>query len=44
MDLAQRIAKHTAPVQVKVSSQAARLELVRLSLQKLLDAPEDTEQ
>lgn len=36
--LAKRIAKHSAPAQVKVSPDAARLQLVRLSLQKLLNA------
>jgi len=36
--LAERIAKHHAPVQVPVDSDAARLELIRLSLKKLLDA------
>ena len=39
--LAQRIAKHESPAQVKVDPDAARLELIRLALQKLLDASED---
>lgn len=36
--LAQRIAKHTAPCQVKLSPEAARLELIRLAAKKLLAA------
>jgi hypothetical protein len=40
MALARRIAKHPAPVQVKVDPNRARLELVRLALRKLLDALE----
>ena len=43
--LAQRIAKHQAPGQpVKLNPDAARLELIRLALQKLLDASEEGEQ
>lgn len=42
--LAKRIAKHQAPVQVKVDPQKAKRQLIRLSLQKLLDASEDGEQ
>jgi len=42
--LAQRIAKHQAPAQVKVDPQAAKRQLTRLSLQRLLDASEDYEQ
>jgi hypothetical protein len=34
--LAQRIAKHTAPILVPADSDAARLELIRLALQRLL--------
>jgi hypothetical protein len=34
--LAQRIAKHNAPILVPVDSDAARLELIRLALQRLL--------
>jgi len=33
--VAQRIARHQAPAQAKVSPQAARLELVRLTLRLL---------
>jgi hypothetical protein len=40
MALARRIAKHPAPVQVKVDPNRARLELVRQALRKLLDALE----
>jgi hypothetical protein len=36
--LAQRIAKHTAPVQVPVTPDAARAALVRLALKRLLAA------
>ena len=39
--LAKRIAKHQAPAQVKVSPAAAQRQLIKLSLQKLLDALED---
>jgi hypothetical protein len=38
--LAERIAKHKAPAQVSVAPDAARLELIRLSVKKLLDASE----
>jgi len=38
--LAQRIAKHPAPVQVKVDPDAAKRQLIRLCLEKLLDASE----
>ncbi len=38
--LAKRIAKHQAPVQVKVDPNEARLQLIKLALQKLLDAAE----
>jgi hypothetical protein len=37
MKLAARIAKHQAPAQVRVDPDAARRELVRLSVEKLLD-------
>ena len=44
LELAKRIAKHQAPgQQVKVDPDAARLELIRLALQKLLDASEEGE-
>jgi len=44
LELAKRIAKHQAPgQQVKVDPDAARLELIRLALQKLLDASEESE-
>ena len=44
MELAKRIAKHQAPgQQVTVNPDAARLELIRLALQKLLDASEESE-
>ena len=36
--LAQRIARHPAPAQVKVDPQQARLQLIRLALEKMLDA------
>jgi hypothetical protein len=36
--LAQRIAKHEALVQVKVSPEAARLQLLRLAARKILEA------
>ena len=36
--LAQRIAKHQAPVQVVVDPDRARLALIRLAVEKLLDA------
>jgi hypothetical protein len=39
--LAQRIAKHEAPAQVRVDLDAARLQLIRLSLRRLLAALED---
>jgi hypothetical protein len=39
--LAERIAKHKAPAQVSVAPDAARLELVRLSVKKLLDASDE---
>ena len=35
------IAKHAAPAQVKVNPQAAKRELIGLSLEKLLNASED---
>jgi hypothetical protein len=35
--LAQRIAKHEAPARVKLDSDAAKRELIKLSLQKLLN-------
>ena len=38
--LAERIAKHQAPGQVKLNPQAAKCQLIRLSLQKLLDSSE----
>ena len=38
MKLAQRIAKHRAPAQVRVDPDAARRELIRLSVEKLLEA------
>ena len=44
LELAKRIAKHQAPGQIKVDPDAARLALIRLSLQKLLDASEEGEQ
>ena len=40
--LARRIAKHKSPAQVKLSSQAAKRQLVKLSLQKLLDAKKES--
>ena len=40
MALAQRIAKHTAPVQVSVAPDAARFALVRLALELLAAAEE----
>ena len=39
--LAQRISKHEAPAQVKVNPQAAKRQLIRLNLEKLLDASEE---
>lgn len=39
--LAKRIAKHSAPVQVKVDPQLAKRQLIRLSAQKLLNASSD---
>lgn len=36
--LAQRIAKHQAPARVRVAPDAARLELIRLALRRLLAA------
>jgi hypothetical protein len=36
LELAQRIAKHSAPIQVPVPPDAARRALVRLALQHLL--------
>ena len=36
--LAQRIAKHQAPAQVKLNPLAAKQQLVRLSMEKLLGA------
>jgi hypothetical protein len=41
LELAQRIAKHAAPIQVLVPPDAARHALVRLLLKRLLEA--DTE-
>ena len=41
LELAERIAKHTAPVQVKVDPQEAKRQLIRVSLQKLLNASGD---
>jgi len=43
LELAKRIAKHQAPVQVKVDPDAARLELIRLAMKKLLVAAEARE-
>ena len=44
LELAKRIAKHQAPgQQVKVDPDAARLALIRLALQKLLDASEEAD-
>jgi len=44
LELAHRIAKHTAPMQVPVAPDAARLALVRLALARLLAASEEREQ
>jgi len=41
MALAQRIAKHQVPGQVNVDPQAASRQLIRLSLEKLLNASEE---
>jgi len=41
MALVQRIAKHQAPGQVNVDPQAASRQLIRLSLEKLLNASEE---
>jgi len=43
LELAKRIAKHQAPVQVKVDPDAARFELIRLAMKKLLAAAEARE-
>jgi len=43
MALAKRIARHQAPVQVKVDPDRARIELIRLAAQKLLAAKIDTD-
>ncbi len=44
LELAKRIAKHQAPgQQVKVDPDAARLELIRLAMKKLLAAAEARE-
>jgi len=43
MELAQRIAKHQAPAQVKLDPGRARLELIKLAMQKLLAAKIDTD-
>jgi len=40
--LAKRIAKHQAPAQVKVDPEEAKRQLVRLALEKLLDADNAT--
>ena len=40
--LARQIAKHPAPVQVKVNPQAAKLQLVKLALRQLLDAKKES--
>jgi hypothetical protein len=39
--LAERIAKHTAPILVPVEPDDARLALVRLALKRLLEASEE---
>jgi hypothetical protein len=39
--LAKRIAKHEAPAQVVVDPDRARLELIKLALEKLLGAQKD---
>jgi ABC-type Fe3+ transport system substrate-binding protein len=41
--LAERIAKHQAPVQVVVDPQAAKRQLIRLATEKLLEASESSE-
>jgi hypothetical protein len=43
MELAQRIARHQAPAQVKVDPDEARIELIRLAARKLLAARIDTD-
>jgi len=43
MELAQRIARRQAPVQVKVDQDRARLEMIRLAARKLLAARIDTD-
>jgi hypothetical protein len=40
--LARRIAKHKPPAQVKLDTQAAKLQLVKLALQKLLNAEKES--
>jgi hypothetical protein len=37
LELAERIAKHQAPIQLPIDPDAARLALVRLALQRLLE-------
>jgi len=40
--VAKQIAKHPAPGQVKVNPQAAKLQLIKLALNKLLDAEKES--
>ena len=43
MELAKRIARHQAPVQVELDPEAARRQLVRLAAEKLLDATTESD-